>query len=247
VEIGSDHKECTFHEGHSQLYRIMMEYTLIRSKRRTMAIHIKRDMTLEVRAPLKMPKTEIDRFVMSKRGWIERHLAEMEQRARNKAEFSVNYNDTVSLQGREYPVTAREGNRAGFDGQRFFLPPGLSPDEIKRVIVQVYKSIAKRILTNKVMDYSKQMGVMPTAVKVNSAKTRWGSCSAKNSINFSWRLVMADDDVINYVVVHELAHIREHNHSERFWKVVASVLPDYKGRQKKLKEFQLKLAGEDWD
>ena len=80
-----------------------MEYTLIRSKRRTMAIHIKRDMTLEVRAPLKMPKTEIDRFVMSKRGWIERHLAEMEQRARNKAEFSVNYNDTVSLQGREYP------------------------------------------------------------------------------------------------------------------------------------------------
>jgi predicted metal-dependent hydrolase len=225
----------------------MIEYTLIRSKRRTMAIHIKKDITLEVRAPLKTPKAEIDRFVMSKRNWIEKHLAAIAQQADNRARFSIRYNDTLSLQGREYPIIAKEGKRAGFDDQCFFLPPALPPDEIKRVIIQVYRAVAKEILANKVNDYSKQMGVMPAAVKVNSAKTRWGSCSGKNIINFSWRLVMADDDVINYVVVHELAHIREHNHSERFWRVVASVLPDYERRRKKLKEFQRKLANEDWD
>ena len=90
------------------------------------------------------------------------------------------------------------------------------------------------------------MNVTPIAVKVNSAKTRWGSCSGRNSINFSWRLIMADDDVIDYVIVHELAHIKEHNHSDRFWAVVASVLPDYKMRQAKLKILQKKLASEDW-
>ena len=225
----------------------MIEYTLIRTKRRTMAIHIKKDATIEVRAPLKTPKGEIDRFLLSKRDWINKHLTVMKQQADNKAGFSLMYNDTVPLQGREYPIIAREGNRAGFDGECFFLPPGLSPDEIKLTIMQVYRMVAKRILTNKVIDYSKQMGVIPTAVKVNSAKTRWGSCSGKNSINFSWRLVMADDDVINYVVVHELAHIIEHNHSERVWRVVASVLPDYKRRHKKLKELQQRLANEDWD
>jgi predicted metal-dependent hydrolase len=225
----------------------MMKYTLIRSKRRTIAIYIKKDATLEVRAPLKTPKAEIDRFVMLKRDWIDRHLAVMRQQVGNRAGFAVKYNDTVPLQGREYPIIAREGNGAGFDGECFFLPPGLPPDEIKRVIIQIYRLVAKRILTNKVIDYSRRMSVTPTAVKINSAKTRWGSCSSKNSINFSWRLVMADDDVIDYVVVHELAHIREHNHSQRFWKIVASTLPDYERRKKKLRELQQRLANEDWD
>lgn len=224
-----------------------MKYKLIRSKRSTIAIHIRKDATLEVRAPLKTSKADIDRFVMSKQDWITRHLAQMEQHVSNKAEFTIKYNDTVPMQGEEYPVVARDGNQAGFDGDCFFLPPGLAPGELKRVIIQVYRLVAKKLLTNKVIDYSKQMSVMPTAVKINGAKTRWGSCSGRNSINFSWRLVMADDEVIDYVVVHELAHIREHNHSEGFWRVVASVLPDYKERQKKLKELQKRLANEDWD
>ncbi len=220
---------------------------MIRSRRRTIAIHITKDAEIEVRAPLKARKAEIDRFVMSKSQWISRHLEVMEQRISNRAEFAVSYGDTVPMQGIEYPIIAREESRAGFDGECFFLPQDLPPDEIKSLIVKVYKLVAKKLLTNKVIDYSKEMGVMPAAVKVNSAKARWGSCSGKNSINFSWRLILADDDVIDYVVVHELAHIREHNHSERFWKVVKSVLPDYKERQRKLKEFQKKLANEDWD
>lgn len=225
----------------------MIEYTLMRTKRKTIAIHITKNATLEVRAPLKMPKADIDRFVMSKKEWIDKHLALMEDRICNKAEFALNYNDTVTMQGKEYPITSRTGNRAGFDGECFFFPPDLNSSEIKRLLIQVYRLVAKRLLTNKVIDYSNQMGVMPIAVKVNSAKTRWGSCSGKNSINFSWRLVLADDDVIDYVVVHELAHIVEHNHSDRFWGVVASILPDYERRQDKLKVLQKRLVNEDWD
>lgn len=119
--------------------------------------------------------------------------------------------------------------------------------QIKSACVQIYRMLAKRDLTEKTLDFAKQMSVMPTAVKINNAKTRWGSCSSKKSLNFSWRLIMADDDVIDYVVVHELAHITEMNHSARFWSIVEGVLPDYRKRKTKLKELQRRLNGEDWE
>lgn len=225
----------------------MMNYTLKRSRRKTVAIHITKTAEVEVRAPLYFPKADIDHFVISKKNWIEKHLAICESHNEQKTAFVLNYGDMVALQGKTYPISAKAGSVTGFDGESFFMPSGLLQEEIKQAVIRIYKLLAKRILLSKVKYYAKQMRLTPTAVKINSAKTRWGSCSCKNSINFSWRLIMACDTVIDYVVVHELAHIREHNHSDRFWAVVASVLPDFKIRQKKLKELQAKLAGEDWE
>ena len=88
---------------------------------------------------------------------------------------------------------------------------------------------------------------MPSAVKINGAKTRWGSCSSKKSINFSWRLIKADDDVIDYVVVHELSHITEMNHSPNFWAIVENILLDYRERKVKLKRLQKRLSMENWE
>jgi hypothetical protein len=225
----------------------MAGYTLIRSKRKSIAIHITKDAAVEVRAPLKASSADIDRFVASKQDWIGKHLAARKQCVQNKAAFTLNYGDSIPMQGKEYPIKEKAGNRAGFDGECFYILPGLSPEEIKHAVIQVYRMIAKNLLTNKVTRYAKLVGVTPIAVKINGAKTRWGSCSGKNSINFSWRLFMASDDSIDYVVVHELAHIKEHNHSDRFWAVVESVLPDYRERKAKLKELQKRLASEDWD
>ena len=109
------------------------------------------------------------------------------------------------------------------------------------------RMLAKHELTKKTLDFAKRMGVAPSSIKINGAVARWGSCSAKKSINFSWRLVMADDDVIDYVVVHELAHLTEMNHSKTFWAIVEDILPDYKERQSRLRELQKRLAGEDWE
>jgi len=225
----------------------MTPYKLVRSRRKTVAIHILKDASVEVRAPLKMSKTDIDKFIMSKKEWIEKCLGRREQINTEKSEFTLDYDDTVMLSGGMYPIKAKDGTKAGFDGEYFYLPPNLTPDEIKSAVVQIYKIVAKRTINDKVIKYAKLMNVTPTAVKITSAKTRWGSCSGRNSINFSWQLVMADDDVIDYVVVHELAHIREHNHSPRFWKVVQGILPDYKDRQMKLKLLQKKLIVQDWD
>lgn len=225
----------------------MTEYNLVRSQRKTLAIYITENATVEVRAPLKMPKSDIDRFVLTKQKWIAKHLSNREIQNKQKVDFVLNYGDMVAFRGERYPIKAKAGTRAGFDDVSFFMPEDLNHREIKYAVIQIYKMLARNILTNKVVDFAKQMGVSPSAVRINSATTRWGSCSGKNSINFSWRLILADDNVIDYVVVHELAHIKQHNHSAKFWRVVESVLPDYKLRQKGLKTLQKRLCGEDWE
>ena len=224
----------------------MISYKLTRSKRKTVALYV-RDSGVEVRAPMKMSRSEIDRFVMSKETWITKRLAVSNEQTARRESFSLNYGDFVTYRGKEYPIAKKEGSRAGFDGGRFYMPPDLPPEQIKHICVQIYRMLAKSNLSEKVTEFAKRMSVMPAAVKINGAKTRWGSCSAKKSLNFSWRLIMAGDEVIDYVVVHELSHITEMNHSDRFWKLVEDVLPDYRERKTRLKELQQKLGGENWE
>ena len=224
----------------------MIAYTLMRSNRKTAAIYV-RDGSVEVRAPLKMPKHDIDRFVVSKEAWITGKLTKSQEQSKQRELFALNYGDTIIYRGKEYPIASKSGNRIGFDDECFYMPLNLSPNQIKTACVKIYRMLAKRDLTAKTLAFAAQMGVAPAAVKINGAKTRWGSCSAQKSINFSWRLIMADDSVIDYVVVHELAHLIKLNHSKEFWKVMSDILPDYIERQVRLKELQRRLAGEDWD
>ncbi len=97
------------------------------------------------------------------------------------------------------------------------------------------KALAKEIIPKKVAYFSALMGVTPTRVSINSAKTRFGSCSSKNTLNFSCRLMQYDERAIDYVVVHELAHTVHHDHSKKFWATVEKYMPDYKERKKLLK------------
>jgi predicted metal-dependent hydrolase len=224
----------------------MLDYTLTRSKRKTLALYV-RDGKTEVRAPLRTPKRDIDKFVASHARWIRDRLARSREQAEEREAFTLRCGDTLAFCGAEYPLVAREGTRAGFDGESFYFPPGLTSEQIKAVCVSIYRRLAKIHLTERASHFAKRMNVAPAELKVNGAKTRWGSCSAKKSLNFSWRLLMADAETIDYVVVHELAHITEMNHSARFWAIVESVLPDCRERRKRLKALQLRLAREDWD
>ena len=224
----------------------MIKYNLTRSRRKTIAIYI-RDGKVEVRAPLQASKVDIDMFILSKEAWIHTNLAKQTAQASKREGFVVDYGSLLTWRGKVYPLTPQGGSKAGFDGTSFYMPPGLRTDQIKATCVKLYRRLALIHFENRVSYYSKIMGVTPSAVKVNSAKTRWGSCSSKKSINFSWRLALADDDVIDYVVVHELAHLKEMNHSPRFWKLVEEILPNRKDYRKRLKDVQKQLEQEDWD
>ena len=108
------------------------------------------------------------------------------------------------------------------------------PEPTKEQILEL-KSKAKDVIPPKVAYYSQLMGLKPTHVKITSAKTRYGSCSSKNGICFSYMLMLYSDLAIDYVVVHELAHIKYHNHSELFYTLIEKYMPDYKERNKLLK------------
>jgi len=193
-----------------------------------------------------MPKHLIDAFVKSKEKWIGEKLEKLNDLTLRRNSFTLSYGDPVAYRGKQYPIVAQQGNRIGFDEKSFYMPGDLTPEQIKYACIQIYRMLAKRDLTTKALAYAQRMSVTPSAVKINSARSRWGSCSSKNSLNFSWMLIMADDELIDYIVVHELAHITELNHSERFWSIVEGILPDHRARRAKLKELQQRLNTEDW-
>lgn len=199
-----------------------------------------------MRAPQRVPRHDIDRFVASKEKWIHDSLRKTIERSEKRESFALDYGGALLYRGREYPITARSGNKVGFADDAFYMPPALPPEEVRYACVQIYRMLARRYLISRTYDIAQKMGAMPAAVKINNAKKRWGSCSAKKSINFSWFLIMADDEVIDYVIVHELAHMTQMNHSAGFWSIVERVIPDYKARKARLSVLQKRISNEDW-
>ena len=223
-----------------------ISYTLIRSKRRTVALHVSNG-SVEVRAPLRMSQKDIDDFVFSREKWINKHLEPSKQRARNRENFSLNYGDTVFFLNEPFVIIEKDGMFCPIGDEVIYIPSGMTPEQIKHICVEQYRLIALGHLIPRTQELATQMSVMPNDIWVGNAKSRWGSCSADKRIRYSWRLIMADEDIVDYVIVHELAHLIEMNHSKRFWAIVERYLPDYKDRRKRLRELQVRLANENWD
>jgi len=227
----------------------MREYKLIKTKRKTISLKIREDATLEVRAPLNISEEKIDEYVISKGKWIAKHIEIIKENYKLKKQFKLKFGDIVRLRGKPMCIRPIKGKMGSFDEDEniFLIPEIANSNEIKDMVIKLYKQIAKEYIKERVIDFAEKMNVNPTAIRITSAKTRWGSCSGKNSVNFSWKLIMADDETIDYVVVHELAHIKQHNHSKKFWNIVESFIPDYKKQKEKLKKLGEKLSKEDWD
>lgn len=188
-----------------------MKYELIRTRRKTIAICIRGGL-VTVRAPLRAPLREIDRFVLSKTAWIEKHTAAWQ--------------------------ASKE--------QRMPPPPGWDDPARRRKLIASYKKQALKIFTGRTAYFAPLLCVTPAGIKIGSAKSRWGSCNSAGLITFSWRLMLASQDAIDYVVVHELAHLKQMNHSPAFWAIVAQILPHWKERRKELRLLHQRLSNEDW-
>lgn len=223
------------------------EFALIRSKRRTAAIYIRPGGRVEVRAPLGMARRDIDRFVDQKAGWIAKHAAASAASAAQRQAFRVEPGRRFLWLGVEYPAVYRPGcPAAGFDGGRFLLPSACGALN-RPAMVQLYRDMAAAYIAGRVEIYAARMGLRPRSVRVTGARTRWGSCSGKNGLCFSWRLALAPPFCVDYVVVHELCHMKEHNHSPAFWRQVEEVLPDYPSRRDELKRYGRLLARQNWE
>ncbi|MGB5822439.1 MAG: M48 family metallopeptidase [Proteocatella sp.] len=116
-----------------------------------------------------------------------------------------------------------------------------SQNELSESQIEILKEKAKKILPERARHYEGVMNVKHTGIKITSARTRWGSCSGKNSLCFSYRLMLLPMDIIDYIIVHELAHIRVKNHSKDFYEEILRYMPDYKEREIRLKTLQLEM------
>ncbi|MEA4909157.1 MAG: SprT family zinc-dependent metalloprotease [Anaerolineaceae bacterium] len=205
-----------------------------------MAIRVTHEGPVVVRAPLRTSEAQIRRWVETRREWVEKKLAAV-QAATPPAHQYAN-GEAFLFQGRPYPLrlTARARPRLAFDGRAFTLSE--SCRENGAAVFQAwYREQARRILPERTAVLAQRLGVAPGGVRLSGARTRWGSCSARGQINLNWRLVMAPPEVLDYVIVHELAHLKVRNHSKTFWALVESWLPGYAVQRRWLKDNGLRL------
>lgn len=164
------------------------DYTVIRSKRKTVGIQVKPSGEVIVRAPIRAPEGAIAAIVENHRAWIEKSLEDCRRR--------------------------REAH----------------PEPTEQQIARL-RALAEQIIPARVEYFSRLTGLYPTSVKITAAKTRFGSCSAKNGVCFSLYLMQYPASAVDYVVLHELAHIRHHNHSAAFYALIDRYMPDHKSRR----------------
>lgn len=210
----------------------MKNLKIVKSDRKTIGIYILPDASVEVRCPKNADMNAVNEFVEKKAAWIEKAVGEKKRILAEKESFFLTSGAQVYFLGK--PLTVKISHVHHIDNSGFYI----SGKNLRESAENLYRRYAKTILTQKVEYFSKIMNCSPSSVKINGARTRWGSCSGKNALNFSWTLITADEDAVDYVVVHELAHTIEHNHSARFWAIVEKYIPDYKRRRKLLENAQ---------
>ena len=260
-------------------------YTLVRSKRKTVALIVQADGSLLVRAPLRLARRAIEEFIAQKSAWISSRQEMARTAPPAPPPRQYHSGEVFTFLGKKYPLEiVPEAGSAGRPAAQSALIPAArssrpvpaqpqlpfwpvtplqpaaasaSPPSGRRPVLELagerfrlaqgsqaraaevfsawYRQQARRVIEERVKWYATRFGLKYSAVRISSARTRWGSCSSRGSLSFTWRLVIAPLEVIDYVVAHELAHLRVRNHSPAFWREVESILPDYKVRQKWLK------------
>jgi predicted metal-dependent hydrolase len=242
-DVFSRHPEAT---QQTRLINHVVDYELQRSRRRTMTFSVS-PAGLSVRAPFGMPQPTIESAVQEKARWIVRKLSGMQQLEERKAALKMDWQAGAQLAYLGGTLLVRVDSLAAkhvlacledMENRSVLilaLPAGASDKKIRDTTKKWLLQQATQHYTARMNHYADLLGVTWRTLTLTNANTRWGSAKADGSIRLHWRLMQFSPAVIDYVVAHELSHLRELNHSPRFWATVASVLPDYEARQKQLK------------
>jgi predicted metal-dependent hydrolase len=214
---------------------------IIRSKRKTVAIVVRPDASVIVRAPLRATRASILEFVEKNTAWIEKKQAQARETALPAPREYV-AGARFEYLGNEYLLEIVQGQKKSLLMEDGKFKLAMSARQAARLAFERwYREQARKIISERVDYYVQLHGFQYSRLGITSARTRWGSCSASGALNFSWRLIQAPIEVVDYVVVHELVHTVIHNHSGRFWKRVEQTMPDYRERRTWLRKNGLRL------
>ena len=226
-----------------------MDYQLIRSKRKTIAISFDENCQLIVKAPIWVGKSRIEAFLSEKAEWIEAtrtRLLRAKEEA-SKIRIKLENGDVLYFLGekRNLSVIREErirGKVVSSMGRIVLHVPYEADYAYKREqLERWYRKEAQQMIAEKAAEFAGRLKVSYEDIRIKDQKSRWGSCSSKGNLNFNWRIIMAPETVCDYVIIHELCHLVYLNHSEKFWSLVESICPEYKQYKKWLKDYGSRL------
>ena len=213
-------------------------------RKKTVAIKIV-DGRVKVMAPKRLSQKKIDEFIFRKASWINEKLRIQSEFVPAKVREYIS-GESFAYLGKNYQLTLTQNGSDEIKLSQGQFVLGIDKDFsdeqrtsfVKQQLVSWYQSHAEQRLNEKIEHYAAIVGVEPRSVIVKAYKARWGSCSIYGDISFNWKIIIAPHQVVDYVVVHELCHMHQHNHSRKFWQCVEAVMPDYRECRQWLKDNQ---------
>lgn len=221
------------------------EITLIpsRGRRKTISLCIHDNGRITLRFPARLGIGRATDFIRSKTKWLEKKLLAFRSNSQGQETDDFYEGRPIPYLGRHFPLSwnlPQEESSAGqlvFTGEKFILPAHLK-GAAEELFLSWYKKAASDVLMPTVTHYSALMHAVPKNIRVSSARSRWGSCSAKDTLSFSWRIALLPQDIIDYIVVHELAHLTHKNHGRAFWDTVGNFIHGYRTKNKWLRNYR---------
>jgi hypothetical protein len=209
----------------------MYDYTFIRKKRKTLTIKIDKTGKITLFAPTGYPKKLADDFILKNTAWIEKKRAEIASRPVHEKIAGIQ-GEKIPLFGEERVIFLYGGKTVQEEGNALYLPQKSPLAALKAFYIERLKNTLRGYINS----HALRMNVMPIRLTITSARTRWGSCSGKNALSFSFRLAMCRPSAVEYVAVHELCHILHKDHSKAFWGEVEKNFPDFRAEKAYLKK-----------
>lgn len=216
---------------------------IVKSRRKSLCIEIVDNQEIILRAPLKAKERDIINFILKHKDWIEKKLKILKDREEKFKPKNFVDGEKFLFLGNYYDLKLVEKQKLSLIfNDRFYLKKS-KRDKAREIFKKFYKNKAKDIISERVKFYAEKFGFKYNKIKITSANKRWGSCSNRNNLNFSYKLVMAPLEIIDYIVVHELVHTINKTHNKSFYSEISKILPQYKSKENWLKEngFLLKI------
>ncbi len=223
-----------------QIEDIAIPYDLRRGKPNRVKLSFAEDMTLRIETSTgHLGHFERD-FLESKSRWILKAFQSQQQAFNQRDEFLSRLDEEIPILGQLTPVRFEADRKTFFRYQKqqftVLAPARYIRAHKKKLLFFALKEFATRYLEQRVEEWSQVTGLEYNRLRVKDLKSKWGSCSALRNINLNWQLIFLEEELLDYVIVHEFMHLREMNHSPRFWAHVAEHFPHYKQLRKQLKE-----------